>query len=263
MIVAYSNEHHERFGVEPICRILRAAGMQIAPSSYYAAKTRPPSMRVVADAALSEVIHKVDVDDFGVCGVRTMHAQLRRDVRPVARCTVERLMKTGGLRGISRAKGPRTTVPGTGPNSGLDLLDQQFVAASPRQLPICSRKREVPPSTSAPSPAGSTRCSCWTCFPSRRGLVAVASVRTDLALDALEMGLWDATRHGHDTDGLVHQSDEGFSMSRSAIPNVSPRPASSPRSDPPATPTTLSHPWCGVADREHDSSYDRRSSSRL
>ena len=41
VLVDYIDQHRERFGVEPICRVLRGAGMQIAPSSYYAAMTRP------------------------------------------------------------------------------------------------------------------------------------------------------------------------------------------------------------------------------
>ena len=49
VLVDYIDQHRERFGVEPICRVLRGAGMQLAPSSYYAAMTRPPSARAVAD----------------------------------------------------------------------------------------------------------------------------------------------------------------------------------------------------------------------
>jgi putative transposase len=61
------------------------------------------------------VIERVHAENYGVYGARKMHAELHRKGHRVARCTVERLMRRRGLRGISRAKGPRTTVPGTGP----------------------------------------------------------------------------------------------------------------------------------------------------
>ena len=73
VLVDYIDEHRERFGVEPICTVLREAGMQIAPSSYYAAKTRPPSARAVADVALTP---------FGGHGV------MRLEVLPRCRCSV-------------------------------------------------------------------------------------------------------------------------------------------------------------------------------
>ena len=56
LIVAYIDEHKDEFGVEPICRVLTEAGTQIAPSTYYAAKTRPPSARSISDAATTAVI---------------------------------------------------------------------------------------------------------------------------------------------------------------------------------------------------------------
>jgi len=75
--------------------------MQIAPSSYYAAKARPPSARAVADAQHLEVIRRVHADNYGVYGVRRMHAELNRRDHQIARCTVHRLMRANGLRGIS------------------------------------------------------------------------------------------------------------------------------------------------------------------
>src|SRR5690606_39755670 len=86
---------------------------QVAPSTYYAAKTRTPSRRSVTDAATTTLIEQVHAENYGVYGARKVHAELRRRGQPVARCTVERLMRTAGLRGISRAKGPRTTIPGS------------------------------------------------------------------------------------------------------------------------------------------------------
>ncbi len=78
-------------------------------------------------------------ENYGVYGIRKMHAQLVRagvlgasEQRPVARCTTQRLMKQLGLRGISRAKGPRTTVPGSGPDTRPDLVERQFTADGAR-----------------------------------------------------------------------------------------------------------------------------------
>jgi len=115
VLLDYIHQHRDRFGVEAICRVLRRAGMQIAPSSYYAAKSRPPSARTIADEQRLEIIRNVQANNYGVYGVRKMHAVLNRRGHPIARCTVHRLMRGEGLRGISRAKGPRTTVPGPFP----------------------------------------------------------------------------------------------------------------------------------------------------
>ncbi|GAA2017191.1 hypothetical protein GCM10009719_30130 [Nocardioides kribbensis] len=115
VLVAYIDQHREKFGVEPICTVLRAAGMQIAPSTYYAAKSRPPSARAVADEQRLALMRRVHEENYGVYGVRKMHAELNRRGHRIARCTVHRLMRADGLRGISRAKGPRTTVPGHRP----------------------------------------------------------------------------------------------------------------------------------------------------
>ena len=118
VLVEYIDQHRGRFGVEPICTVLRAAGMQIAPSTYYAARSRPPSARAVADREHLTVIRTVHEANYGVYGVRKMHAELNRRGHRIASCTVHRLMRTDGLRGISRAKGPRTTIPGRGPDIG-------------------------------------------------------------------------------------------------------------------------------------------------
>ncbi len=115
VIVAYIDEHKDllvdglRLGVEPICEVLRTADVQIAPSTYYAAKSRPPSARAVRDAELVPLIGKVHNDNIGVFGARKVWAELNRQAQQVARCTVERLMKAEGLCGIRREKTRRTT----------------------------------------------------------------------------------------------------------------------------------------------------------
>ncbi len=75
MIVAYIDEHRATHGVEPICEVLTDAGTTIAPSTYYAAKTRPPSARSVSDAATTDVLQRVHRENYGVYGIRKMHAR--------------------------------------------------------------------------------------------------------------------------------------------------------------------------------------------
>jgi transposase InsO family protein len=100
------------------------ADVEIAPSSYYAAKVRPPSSRAVRDAELVPVIGKVHRDNIGVYGARKVWAQMNREGHRVARCTVERLMRAEGLRGISRENpnacpGRRRPDPPLGPRSPI------------------------------------------------------------------------------------------------------------------------------------------------
>ena len=87
------------------------------------------------------MIEQVHKENFGVYGARKVHAQLRRQGHAVARCTVERLMRTAGLRGLTRARGPRTTVPGTGPDTRSDLVERAFTATGPDQLWVTDIER--------------------------------------------------------------------------------------------------------------------------
>ncbi|MGE0308099.1 MAG: IS3 family transposase [Microbacteriaceae bacterium] len=95
-MIDYIDAHRDAFGVEPICRTLAAAGVAVAPSTYYAAKTRPPSARTARDAVLRAEIARVHRDNFGVYGVRKVWRTLNREGVPVARCTVARNMTALG-----------------------------------------------------------------------------------------------------------------------------------------------------------------------
>jgi putative transposase len=110
--VDYINGHAGRFGVAPICRVLCAHGIPIAPSTYYDARRRQsapsPSMR--RDEVLCEHIAGVHAENFGVYGARKVWLVLNREGVTVARCTVERLMKSLGLQGVRRGKVKRTTI---------------------------------------------------------------------------------------------------------------------------------------------------------
>lgn len=208
MIVAFIDAHNHDFGVEPICAVLTEAGVKIAPSTYYAARSRAPSARAVRDVQVTEKIKEVHTRNYGVYGVRKVHAELARQggvaARPVARCTVTRLMKSVGLQGISRLKTPRTTRSGKGSDPRPDLVKREFTAAAPNRLWV----------------ADITYVRTFTCWAyaafvldvfSRRvvGWQVSTSLRTDLALDALEMGLWTRARAGQDTSELIHHSDRG------------------------------------------------------
>ena len=178
--------------------------LQVAPSTYYAARARPPSARSLADAATTAVIEEVHAANYGVYGIRKVHAELHRQGLPIARCTVSRLMKAAGLRGISRAKGPRTTVPGRGPETRPDLVQRAFTATGPDQLWVADI-------TYCRTFAGWVYAAFVTDVFSRRvvGWQLSKSLRTDLALDALEMGIWTRQRDGHNITGLTHHSDKG------------------------------------------------------
>ena len=204
MIVTFIDQHKHEFGAWPICRTLTAAGTQIAPSTYYAFKTRPPSKRTLRDEELLVQIRRVHAENFGVYGAKKLHAQLRREGVAVARCTVERLMRAEGLRGISREKGPRTTRPGDGPDTRPDLVERNFTATAPNQLWVADI-------TYCRTFAGWVYAAFIIDVFSRRvvGWQLSKSLRTDLALDALEMGLWTREHAGHDVCGLRHHSDKG------------------------------------------------------
>lgn len=136
MIIDYIERYKNVFGGEPICTTLTSADVPIAASTFYGARTRPPSARAVRDEELKPVIARVHKENYSVYGIRKMHAQLNREgvlagCQAVARCTTQRLMKDLDLRGISRAKGPRTTVPGTGPDTRKDLVKRPSPQTDP------------------------------------------------------------------------------------------------------------------------------------
>jgi putative transposase len=181
-MVAYVDQHKHRYGVEPICRVL-----PIAPSSYYQHTKGPRSARAVRDAQLKVEIRRVHADHFGVDGARKVRRQLHREGIAVARCTVERLMGELGLEGGRRGKARRTTTPDQGATRPADLVERDFSAARPNQLWV----------------ADPTYVATWSGFAyvafvidafSRFlvGWQASGSLRTDLALDALEMATWRA-----------------------------------------------------------------------
>ena len=105
--------------------------MAVAPSTYYAAKTRPPSARALRDDDLKVDIARVHHDNYGVYGARKVWRALHREGTPVARCTVERLMRDLGLAGVRRGRKKRTTRADAAAARPPDLLDRDFAADRP------------------------------------------------------------------------------------------------------------------------------------
>ena len=99
--------------------------MPIAPSTYYDQARREPSRRQLRDDELTEHIRRVHAANYGVYGARKVWLALNREGIPVARCTVERLMRELGLAGARRGKKVRTTVPGQGAARPADLVKRR------------------------------------------------------------------------------------------------------------------------------------------
>jgi transposase InsO family protein len=183
-MVSFIDEHRGENGVEPIC-----AELPIAPSTYYEHRARatdptrvPP--RVRRDGELAPEIRRVHQGNFRVYGAHKVWRQLGREQIRVARCTVERLMRSLGLQGVVRGRTCRTTVSDDAANAPADRVQRQFTAVRPNQLWV----------------ADFTYVATWAGFVyvafvihvfARRivGWRVAPSMRTDLVLDALEQAL--------------------------------------------------------------------------
>lgn len=151
MVIACLDAHRGQFGVGPACRVLSAQGVPIAPGTYYAAKRRPPSARARRDAALPGEIKRACKESGEVYGTRKVWLQLHREGIPAARCTVERLMRQAGLRGVRRGRRTRTAIPADRAGWPPDLASRDFRAAAPDRLRVAGIT--CVPVTAADSPA--------------------------------------------------------------------------------------------------------------
>jgi putative transposase len=197
-VVTFIDQHKARWGVEPICRVL-----QVAPATYYAVTTRPPSARSRRDAALKEAIKRIWTEHLGVYGADKVWAQLKREGSRVARCTVERLMRLLGLQGVVRGKRSiRTTVGDDAAARPADLVKRQFRAAAPNALWVADL-------TSVRTHSGWVYLAFVVDVCSRYvvGWQISRWLQTKLALDALNMAYWQ--RQGQELTGLIHHSDRG------------------------------------------------------
>jgi transposase InsO family protein len=208
-MVSFIDNYRGEYGVEPICRVL-----PIAPSTYRAHKARqekrkPLSKREQRDIVLRGHIRRIWQENRQVYGARKVWRAMQREdqQRPIRerlaapRCAVERLMHQMGLEGVVRGKRVKTTIPDISHDRSPDLVERDFSASRPNELWLSDL----------------TYVATW------RGFVYVAfvidvfarrivgwrvsnSLRTELALDALEQAIW-ARQIG--SDRLVHHSDRG------------------------------------------------------
>ena len=201
-MVDFIEDHRGEFGVESICTVL-----PVAPSTYYVhrARRRDPELRsprAQRDDVLRGEIERVEAEALeGVYGADKVWRQLNREKIPVARCTVERLMRRLGVKGVVRGRpSPVTTIAEPAAHRPADLVQRQFHADAPNQLWV----------------ADITYVATWSGFVYVAFVVDVfsrfivgwrvsRSLRSDLALDALEQALW-ARPHRNE---LVHHSDRG------------------------------------------------------
>jgi putative transposase len=202
-MVRFIDQHRDQYGVEPICSVL-----PIAPSTYFLRKGQQQdptqrSARAQRDDALRATIQRVCDANQQVYGPKKVWKELHRQGIRVARCTVARLMRAMGLRGVSRGRAwVITTRRDAVADRPADLVDRHFLATRPNQLWV----------------ADFTYVATW------RGFVYVAfvidvfarrivgwrvspSLRTDFVLDALEQAIYERREAGL-TD-LVHHSDRG------------------------------------------------------
>jgi len=199
---AFVDTHRASFGVEPICQVL-----QIAPSGYrrHAAQQRDPALRCARarrDESLIPHIERVWLINLQVYGADKVWKQMKREGTEVARCTVERLMRHLGLRGVVRGKVVRTTIPDAKTPCPLDRVNRQFKADRPNQLWV----------------SDFTYVSTWQGWLyvafvidvyARRivGWRVSRSMHTDFVLDALEQALY--ARQPERDGALIHHSDRG------------------------------------------------------
>jgi putative transposase len=201
-MIRFIDDHRDSCGVEPICRVL-----PIAASTYYRHKSeqRDPesrSVRARRDEWLRGEIRRVFDANYRVYGVHKVWRALNREGVGVARCTVRRLMRQMGLQGARRGRAFKTTTISGSGSRPADLVGRDFTALAPNRLWVSDL----------------TYVATWSGFVyvafvidaySRRivGWRASRSLRTDLALDALEQAIWD--RLDHTPGRLIHHSDMG------------------------------------------------------
>ena len=128
-MVDYIDQHRELFGVAPICEVL-----QVAPSTYYTAKARPPSKRQLRDDVISVVMVALWQANYSVYGARKMWKAMHRAGHTIGRDQVARLMRHNGLRGIRRGAQVFTTRPDKDAGRAPDLVKRDFTADRPNAL---------------------------------------------------------------------------------------------------------------------------------
>ncbi len=194
--MSFVNEYKATFGVEPL---LRAIGEPV--STYYQRVSRPPSQHALTDAALTERIEAIWEHSRQTYGAPRIHAMLAREGIRVGRKRVERLMRSAGIEGVHLRKRWRTTNADPNHKPAPDLVDRDFTATAPNRLWVADF-------TYVRTFQGFLYLAIVLDVFSRKvvGWKMSDRMKTDLVLDAFEMGLWrrDVVR-----DALIHHSDKG------------------------------------------------------
>ena len=192
----FIDENRDRFGVEPICREL-----EVSASAYRARRTRPPSQRTLRDEWLLAQIRRVHAESDGIYGQLKAWDELNDTGIPVARCTIERLMRTYGIVGVGPAPSKKTTLPGAAPVPADDLVRRNFTASRPDELWLADftyiRTWEGWAYLAVVLDVYTRRIVGWQLAP---------HMRQSLVTDAFEMAL--AARQEHDGQHVAH-SDNG------------------------------------------------------
>jgi transposase InsO family protein len=202
-MIAFIDSHRDQFGVELICRVLRAAIPAFLTSrGYRAARTRAPSDREIRDEQLIADLREVHRRNFSVYGVKKMHAAMRRRGWQVGREQTRRLMRKAGLRGVQRGTPVFTTITDPADQRPADLVNRQFKAPAPNRLWVADI-------TFVRTWQGFSYTAFVTDVCSRKivGWAVAATMRTeDLPLRAFNHAVWQANSN---LSELVHHSDRG------------------------------------------------------
>ena len=201
-MIEFIDQHRDRdsdgvvWGVEPICAML-----EMAPSTYYSAKTRPLSARAIRDAVMMPVLLVLWKANYSVYGARKLWIAARKAGHVIGRDQVARLMRELGIRGVKRSRRVRTTKTDPTATRAPDLVNRQFCAEAPNRLWVTDLTYVATWSGVA-----------YVCFIvdafSRRivGWRVASHMRTSMVLDALEMASWS---RGTNLEGLIAHSDAG------------------------------------------------------
>ena len=240
-MVSFIDGNRREFGVEPICDVL-----PIAPSTYYAARSRQPSARAVRDAELAPRLAALWRANYGVYGARKLGKAARRAGIDVGRDQAARLMRLAGIEGVRRRRQMRTTRPDAGAERPADLVERDFSADRPNRLWVTDL-------TYVATWAGVA----YVCFIvdafSRRivGWRVAAHMRTSMVLDALEMA---RASRGTRLAASWPAATPAASSPRCAGANASPSWARRRRSAASATATTTPSPRPSTASTRPNSS---------
>jgi putative transposase len=213
LICAFIAEHRARFGVASICRVLSEHGCRIAPRTFYAWLQRPLSARALWDLVITEILAGYyEPDDQGrkrpesLYGSVKMWAHLNREGIIVAKCTVERLMRTHGWQGVRRLKRVRTTVSDPAADRAPDLVKRGFRAPAPGRLLVADftyvrLAGGMFAYTAFVIDAFANRILGWECSTSKQTRFVEAAIRQAATV---------RVREGHlDAGPVIHHSDAG------------------------------------------------------